>query len=142
MQLLIAAVYIAAIVKIGRTLLHREPEQEPEPEESCDYRLLTIREQAEEARIMADTIGDVEDLITDLQTCSGEHLVSIRISWVGGTGEHHVDIMCDGINTASCCMEQIMEREIRDRKLALSRQCRALARGTRSVPNSGRNEAR
>ena len=133
--------YIAAIVKIGRTLLHREPVQE-EPEESGDYRLLSIREQAEEARIMAETIGDVEDLITDLQTCDGEHLIAIRISWMGATGNHSVDIMCDGINTASCCMEQIMEREIRDRKLALSRQCRALARGTRSVPNSGRNEAR
>ena len=141
MQLLIAAVYIAAIVKIGRTLLHREPVQE-EPEESGDYRLLSIREQAEEARIMAETIGDVEDLITDLQTCDGEHLIAIRISWMGATGNHSVDIMCDGINTASCCMEQIMEREVRDRKASLSRQCRELARGTRSRPISVQNDRR
>jgi len=139
MQLLIAAVYIAAIVKIGRALLRREPVQE-EPEESGDYRLLTIREQAEAARIMADTIGDVEDLITDLQTCDGEHLIAMQISWIGATGSHQVDIMCDGINTASVCMEQIMEREVRDRKAALSRQCRDLARGTRSRRNSGQIE--
>lgn len=140
MQLLIAAVYIAAIIKIGRTLLHREQEPEQEPEDGGDYRLLSIREQAEEARIMADTIGDVEDLITDLQTCDGEHIITVRISWIGSTGDHHVDIMCNGINTASCCMEQIMEREVRDRKLALSRQCRALANQTRRRPISGQNE--
>lgn len=140
MQLLIAAVYIAAIVKIGRTLLHREPKQEPEPEESGDYRLLTIREQAEEARIMADTIGDVEDLITDLQTCDGEHIITVRISWIGSTGDHHVDIMCNGINPASCCIEEIMEREVIDRKRALSRQCRALANQTRRRPISVQNE--
>jgi hypothetical protein len=141
MRLLIAAVYVWIIYRLAKHILRREPAQE-EPEDDADYRLLTIREQAEAARIMADTIGDVEDLITDLQTCSGEYLVNIRISWVGSTGAHHVDIMCDGINTASCCMEQIMEREIHDRKVALSRQCRALARGTRSVPISGQNGTR
>lgn len=141
MAILIAAVYVAVLVKLWRTHLHREPEQEQEPEDGGDYRLLSIREQAEEARIMADTIGDVEDLITDLESCDGEHIITVRISWIGATGDHHVDIMCNGINTASCCMEQIMEREVRDRKLALSRQCRALANQTRRRQISGQNES-
>lgn len=139
MRLLIAAVYVWIIYRLAKHILRREPAQE-EPEEEADYRLLTIREQAEAARIMADTIGDVEDLITDLQSCDGEHLVAVQISWIGATGSHQVDIMCDGINTASVCMEQIMEREVRDRKAALSRQCRDLARGTRSRRNSGQIE--
>lgn len=140
MRLLIIAVYIAVVVKMWRAHLRPDPDPEQEPEDGGDYRLLSIREQAEEARIMADTIGDVEDLITDLQTCDGEHIITVRISWIGSTGDHHVDIMCNGINTASCCMEQIMEREVRDRKLALSRQCRALANQTRRRPISGQNE--
>ena len=139
MAIVIAAVYVAVIVKMWSAHLHRDPDPDPE-EDGGDYRLLSIREQAEEARIMADTIGDVEDLITDLQTCDGEHIISLRISWIGSTGDHHVDIMCNGINTASCCMEQIMEREVRDRKIALSRQCQALANQTRRRPNGGQIE--
>ncbi len=141
MQLLIAAVYVGIILKICKTILRREPEpEEPEIEDDADYRLLTIREQAEAARITADTIGDVEDLLTDLQTCDGDHVIILQIGWIGSTGDHKIDIMCDGLNTASVCMEQIMEREVRDRKIALSRQCSELARRTRSRQNGGQIE--
>lgn len=137
MGALIVGVYALIAALIVREIRNRsaadpDPPEDPDP---ADYPLLTVRERARIAKESADKIAEIEDLITELQMCGEDHIKIVRINWISEGGEHEIDIPCDGSNTASECMEAIMEREVHDLRTALSRQCAELAHATRRAQN-------
>lgn len=144
---LIVAVYAAIGVKIVKSIFRRpaseaEPaSEEEEPEQETDFEYLTVREQLAAANAVSESISDMEQLRTDLAACSPDDLLGVRITWLGTDGrEHQYDIMCNGEDTASECLDSIAARESYELRALLSHQCAVLARGTRSTQNCTQND--
>lgn len=142
---LIVAVYAAIGVKIVKSIFRRplpdQEEDEEEPEQETDFEYLTVREQLAAANAVSDSVADMEQLRTDLAACSPDDLLGVRITWLGSDGrEHQYDLMCNGEDTASECLDSIAARESYELRALLSHQCAVLARGTRSTQNCTQND--
>lgn len=108
----------------------RKPDSEAEPqEERTDFDYLSVREQIAAAKQTADQVGDMEQLLTDLEESCADDVIILHIEWVGRDAEQHAyDLYCDGEDTATECMAEITEREIYDLRHALSYQLAVLGR--------------
>lgn len=104
-----------------------------EQDEPDDFAYLTVREQIAGAKATSDALGEAEQLITDMQECTPDDVIVMRIEWVGHDDEEHeMELYCDGINTAAECFAEIGEREAHELEQLLSRQCAILSGHKRS----------
>lgn len=98
-----------------------------------DFAYLTVREQIAEAKETSDALGEAEQLITDMQECTPDDVIIMRIEWIGHDDEEHeMELYCDGSNTAAECLAEIGEREAHELEQLLSRQCAILSGHKRS----------
>jgi hypothetical protein len=98
-----------------------------------DFAFLTVREQIAAAKETSDALGEAEQLITDMQECTPDDVIIMRIEWVGHDDEEHgMELYCDGSNTAAECLAEIGEREAHELEQLLSRQCAILSGHKRS----------
>ena len=98
-----------------------------------DFAYLTVREQIAAAKETSDALGEAEQLITDMQECTPDDVIIMRIEWVGHDDEEHeMELYCDGSNTAAECLAEIGEREAHELEQLLSRQCAILSGHKRS----------
>lgn len=113
-------------------------DKSPDP----DFDLLTVEEKRRAVDDTAEDLEEAEQLMTDLSLCSDAYLMSVRVKWLGDDGEKHsYDIICDGTNTASVNLAEIMEREVCELRESLAYRCEKLALSTRrSGKNSGKND--
>lgn len=113
-----------------------------EQDEPDDFAYLTVREQIAEAKATSDALGEAEQLITDMQECTPDDVIIMRIEWVGHDDEEHeMELYCDGSNTAAECLAEIGEREAHELEQLLSRQCAILSGHKRSRQSSRRSYA-
>lgn len=107
-----------------------------------DFAFLTVREQIAEAKATSDALGEAEQLITDMQECTPDDVIIMRIEWVGHDDEEHeMELYCDGSNTAAECLAEIGEREAHELEQLLSRQCAILSGHKRRRQSSRRSYA-
>lgn len=107
-----------------------------------DFAYLTVREQIAEAKATSDALGEAEQLITDMQECTPDDVIIMRIEWVGHDDEEHeMELYCDGSNTAAECLAEIGEREAHELEQLLSRQCAILSGNKRRRQSSRRSYA-
>lgn len=107
-----------------------------------DFAYLTVREQIAEAKATSDALGEAEQLITDMQECTPDDVIIMRIEWVGHDDEEHeMELYCDGSNTAAECFAEIGEREAHELEQLLSRQCAVLSGHQRRRQSSRRSYA-
>lgn len=124
---------IMALVCAMMWLAKKTRELAEEQEEPDDFAYLTVREQIAEAKATSDALGEAEQLITDMQECTPDDVIIMRIEWVGHDDEEHgMELYCDGINTAAECLAEIGEREAHELEQLLSRQCAILSGHKRS----------
>ena len=98
-----------------------------------DFAYLTVREQIAAAKETSDALGEAEQLITDMQECTPDDVIIMRIEWVGHDDEEHeMELYCDGSTTAAECLAEIGEREAHELEQLLSRQCAVLSGHKRS----------
>jgi hypothetical protein len=134
--LLVIAVYVWAFWKFTH-----QPETAEEEEEETDFEFLTVREQIAAAKETADSLGDMEQLLTDMQLCSEDDVLVLHLEWVGRDNEHHAyDLYCNGSDTATECVAEIAAREAHDIRGTLAYQCSTLANNARSRKNSRKND--
>lgn len=120
-----------------------EDDAEVENDNEDDFEYLTVREQLAAAQETSYAIGELEQLITDMQESTEDDLMILHIEWVGrDNSAHAIDLFCDGVNTASECMIEIGDREAHDLRATLAYQCSVLSSGTRSRKNSRKNDSR
>lgn len=135
-SLLAIALFVALAVKAIRML--RGDEDSPDP----DFDLMTVAEKRKAVDATAEELEAAEQLITDLSLCSEDYLLSVRVKWLGDNGEKYTyDLICDGINTASVNLTEIMEREVSELRASLAYRCEKLAKVTRSRTIGGKNDA-
>ncbi len=133
---------IMAIVCSMMWLARKTRELADEQDEPDDFAYLTVREQIAEAKATSDALGEAEQLITDMQECTPDDVIIMRIEWVGHDAEEHMmELYCNGSNTSAECFAEIGEREAHDLEQLLSRQCAILSGHKRSGKNCGRNYA-
>lgn len=136
LSILWLAVMAAIFAKAVRRLSN------PEEEEASDFDLMTVAEKFEVAKRTSDDLHGMEQLLTDMDTCSDDRQAVIQLSWLGDDNTVHTyDLYCDGTNTATECMRAIAERETNDLRAALAYQCDALASATRHRKNRRQNDA-
>lgn len=113
-----------------------------EQDEPDDFAYLTVREQIAEAKATSDALGEAEQLITDMQECTPDDVIIMRIEWIGHDDEEHeMELYCDGSNTAAECLAEIGEREAHELEQLLSRQCAILSGSKRRRQSSRRSYA-
>ena len=143
--LLIVGIYAYIGIKIVKAIranlyqAEEEPEEEAEPE--TDFDSLTVREKIAETQRVSDAIEAMEALQNDLVECCPEWLLCVRIEWLSrnGTAYQH-DVICDGTNTATECLNEIAKRESHDKRVKLSEQCQALSYSVRHTQNNTQND--
>lgn len=126
---------IALIVYLANKRLQND---KIEDHEEIDFSHLTVKEQLAIANKTAETISDLEQLITDMQESRLEDVMMLHIEWIGRDDrQHQISLGCDGYNTATQCMIEIGEREAIDMKNELAYQCAALSDHARHRQNRG-----
>lgn len=117
--------------------------EEDAEDDDVSFEYLTVREQLDTAQTTSDALGDMEQLITDMDIVSDDDILVIHIEWLGkDNANHSYDLYADGSNTVTECMAAIAERESAELRRALAYQCGVLSRHTRSGKNSGKNYAK
>lgn len=133
---------IMALVCAMMWLARKTRELAEEQDEPDDFAYLTVREQIAEAKATSDALGEAEQLITDMQDCTPDDVIIMRIEWVGHDDEEHgMELYCDGSNTAAECLAEIGEREAHELEQLLSRQCAILSGHKRRRQSSRRSYA-
>ena len=133
---------IMALVCLMMWLAKKTRELAEEQDEPDDFAYLTVREQIAEAKATSDALGEAEQLITDMQECTPDDVIIMRIEWVGHDDEEHgMELYCDGSNTAAECLAEIGEREAHELEQLLSRQCAILSGNKRRRQSSRRSYA-
>lgn len=118
---------------------YEPPDEEPD-EEPDDFDLATVSEKFEIAHETNEALNGMEQLLTDLDTCTTDRQTVVQIRWFGEDGADHThDLYCDGMNTATECLREIAEREAHDLRKLLAYQCQTLAGATRGRKISGKN---
>lgn len=131
------AIGLFVIVAVKAIRMWRGDDDSPDP----DFDLLTVEEMRKTVDSTAEELEAAEQLITDLSLCSEDYLLSVRVKWLGDNGEKYTyDLICDGINTASADLTEIMEREVSELRGALAYRCEKLAKVTRSRKIGGKND--
>lgn len=139
MEQFLSIIYLVAIAVFFVRSVRRLSNPE---EEADDFDLMTVSEKFEVAKRTSDDLHGMEQLLTDMDTCSDDRQAVVQLSWLGEDGELHAyDLYCDGTNTATECMREIAERETSDLRAALAYQCDALAKATRRRKNRRQNDA-
>lgn len=148
--LLIVGIYAYIGVKIVKAIRAKlEPAEEPEEEEpeqeepETDFEYLTVREQIAETQRVSDVVEAMEQLQNDLIECGPDWTLAVRISWLSrnGTAYQH-DVMCNGANTATECLNAIAKRESYTMRAKLSEQCQVLSYAVRHTQNGTQNDHR
>lgn len=125
-----------------KTMQPKREEEQEEEDEPPDFEYLTVREQLATAKATSDALGDMEQLITDMETCSEDNIKVIHIEWLGEDDKNHsYDLYADGSNTVTECIEAIAEREQAELRRTLAYQCSVLSKHTRSMKNCAKNYA-
>lgn len=115
---------IALIVYLAMRRYQSDRSEEPDTDFAC----FTVREQLAIANRTAETLGEAEQLITDMQESRAEDVMMLHIEWIGRDAQQHeITLGCDGYNTATACMIEIGEREVNDLKNELACQCAILS---------------
>lgn len=125
---IVLCVLIIAVIfaRRARASVHRD-----------DFEYLTVREQLAIANNTADTIAELEQLCTDMESSGRDDVMMLHLEWVGRDNESHaIDIACDGTNTCTESMIEICECEIHDQKNELAHQLAILSGEGRSRRNS------
>lgn len=145
--ILIVGVYAALGMRIVSDIRARDAEQEEEetdeperPDPFTEFDLLTTREKIAETQRVSDAITAMEALQNDLVECCPEWLLSVRIEWISrdGTAYHH-DVMCNGSNTATECLDTIAKHESYALRARLSQECQVLSYAVRHTQNGTQN---
>ena len=106
----------------------------PEPDEDdieplyyFDY--LTFNEKFLEVQNSSMRLQAIEQLKEDVTSCSPDNQLPITLSWssLADGEQHEYDIYCDGLNTATECILDIIDREEHETQFRLSRQCERLS---------------
>ena len=142
--LLIVGVYAALGVRIVSDIREREAEQDEETEQEepeTDFEHLTVREKIAETQRISDGIEAMEALQNDLVECCPEWILAVHVEWLSrdGTVYKH-DVMCDGSNTATECLDAIAKRESYDMRAKLAQECQVLSYSVRHTQNSTQND--
>lgn len=145
--LLIVGIYALIGVKIVRaiqTSLHSAEgaaEEQDDAEPVTNFEHLTVREQIAETQRISDAIAAMDQLQNDLAECDADLMLGVRIEWLGRNGiAYQHDVLCDGTNTATECLQAIAERESHDMRVRLSEQCQVLAYAVRHTQNGTQND--
>ena len=139
---LFGMILILMILCVMIWLSKKTRELAEEQDDSDDFAYLTVREQIAEAKATSDALGEAEQLITDMQECTPDDVIIMRIEWIGHDDEEHeMELYCDGSNTAAECFAEIGEREAHELEQILSRQCAVLSGHKRSRQSSRRSYA-
>lgn len=145
--LLIVGIYALIGVKIVRaiqTSLHPAgdaAEVQDEAEPATNFEHLTVREQIAETQRISDAIAAMDQLQNDLAECDADLMLGVRIEWLGRNGiAYQHDVLCDGTNTATECLQAIAERESHDLRATLSANCQVLAYAVRHTQNGTQND--
>ena len=116
-----------------------DAEESEEPESG--FAFLTVREQLAAANTVADKIGEMEQLQTDIAESTPEDLLTVHMEWIGRDNKQHAyDLLCTGTDTASESLTAAAERESYMLREVLSRQCSALSGAERRTQNETQNE--
>lgn len=106
----------------------------PEPDEDdieplyyFDY--LTFNEKFLEVQNSSDRLHAIEQLKEDVSCCTPDSQLPITITWISpADGEQHeYEVFCDGLNTTTECILDIIDREEYEIQMRLSRQCERLS---------------
>lgn len=94
-------VFYALLAGLVRRILKPPDDQEPPqpPDQPLPYtymQLFDVREMAAAAKIEADAAGELDGLLTMLQTCDRNLTRCIQISWQDNTGDHTETVFCSG----------------------------------------------
>lgn len=117
--------------------------QDRQEQDAADFELLTVQEQVETVHRTTADLNSIEQLITDLDTCSEERQTVLRLEWLGEDQTRHTyDLYCNGKDTATECLREIAERETNDLRNALAWQCEVLAERTRGRKIGGKIETK
>lgn len=137
---LVFAVAVALAFLFADSMKPKPVPEEPTEEETPDFEYLTVREQMQKAQETSDALGDMEQLVTDLETCSTDDIKVLHVEWLGEDGRNHeYDLYADGSNTVTECITAIAEREIAELRRSLAYQCAALKKRTRRAKNCAQN---
>lgn len=141
LALLVVSVYAALGIRIVSDIRARDAQEEetdePEqPEPFTEFEHLTVREKIAETQRISDGIEAMEALQNDLVECCPEWILAVHIEWLSrdGTVYKH-DVMCDGSNTATECLDAIAKRESYDMRAKLAQECQVLSYSVRSTQN-------
>lgn len=108
---------------------------------SDDFEYLSVREQIATANETAETISELEELITDMQESKPRDVMVLHVEWIGRDNEKHaIDLSCDGRNTCTDAMVEICDAEINGLKNTLAYQCAVLSGDIRHRQNRRKNE--
>ena len=118
-----------------RRIRKKPDDPEPDPEPDTDFQLLSLREMTAAAKTIADTAGDLENLLTDLQTTGEDYCKTVELHWTAPDGNHSCSIYCTGDNAETDAMILIVQRQIAGYRQSLSRLCSEMAHTTRHVQN-------
>lgn len=122
----------------------RKSRQDPEPEEPdeapdpdpYDFRLMNLKEKTAAAKQAADAAGELENLLTDLQTVGqNEYIKAVDLCWTDHDGRHSCTIYCAGDDAETDAVMLLVQRQARAQRKILALLCQELQRSTRHVQN-------
>lgn len=112
-----------------------EPETEPDPD-PYDFRLMNLKEKTAAAKQAADAAGELENLLTDLQTTGqNEYIKAVDLCWTDHDGRHTCTIYCAGDDAETDAVMLLVKRQVHAQRKLLAMLCRELEMNTRHVQN-------
>lgn len=102
-----------------------------------DFDLAGMNEKFFMAEQTRRNLNAMENLMTELQTSSPERQIVLHIEWLADDEiAQQYDLFCDGYNTATDRMREIVEREINDLRNEFAYEVTELQKATRSRKNN------
>lgn len=147
LALLVVGVYAALGIRIvsdirARDAQEEETDESEQPEPFTEFEHLTVREKIAETQRVSDAIEAMEALQNDLVECCPEWILAVHIEWLSRDGKvYKHDVMCDGANTATECLDEIAKRESYDMRAKLAQECQVLSYSVRHTQNGAQNDS-
>lgn len=112
-----------------------EPETVPDPD-PYDFRLMSVREKTAAAKQAADAAGELENLLTDLQTTGqNDYIKAVDLCWTDHDGRHCCTIYCAGDDAETEAITLLVKRQAHAQRKVLAMLCVELEHSTRHVQN-------
>lgn len=112
-----------------------EPDEAPDPD-PYDFRLMNLKEKTAAAKQAADAAGELENLLTDLQTVGqNEYIKAVDLCWTDHDGRHSCTIYCAGDDAETDAVMLLVQRQVRAQRKMLALLCAELNNSTRHVQN-------